>query len=159
MKKDGKDLTQQLGSTMSEFKKFILKGNIVDMAVGVIVGGAFSKIVTSLVNDILMPAMGALTGGASFSSYKYVITPAVLDEAQNVVTPESAILYGKFIQNIVDFLIIGLCMFFMVKLVSKLTAKMKKEEAKAEAPAAPAGPTTEELLTQIRDLLKEKEGK
>lgn len=152
-----KGLEQKIEGTMSEFKKFILKGNIVDMAVGVIIGSAFSKIVTSLVNDVLMPALGALTGGASFNSLKYVINPAVVDEAGNVVTAEAAILYGNFIQNIVDFLIIGVCMFCMVKMVSKVTAKMKAEEKKAAEPApAPAGPTTEELLAEIRDLLKEK---
>ncbi len=155
MKKKKSDLEKKLGSTMSEFKAFILKGNIIDMAVGVIIGGAFSKIVTSLVNDILMPALGALTGGATFSSFKYVIHPAVLDEAKNVVTPEAAILYGSFIQNIIDFLIIGFCMFFMVKAIATITTRFRHEEDKKEAPAAPAGPTTEELLTEIRDLLKE----
>ena len=155
MSKDMHGLEKKIGGTMSEFKKFILKGNIIDMAVGVIVGGAFSKIVTSLVNDILMPALGALTGGASFSSYKYVIHPAVLDEAQNVITPESAILYGSFIQNIIDFLIIGACMFFMIKAVAMVTEKFHHEEEKKEEPAAPAGPTTEELVAEIRDLLKE----
>ncbi len=157
MSMETKGLEKKIEGTMSEFKKFILKGNIVDMAVGVIIGGAFSKIVTSLVNDVLMPALGALMGGASFNSLKYVINPAVLDEAGNVVTAEAAILYGNFIQNIVDFLIIGVCMFCMVKMVSKITAKLHQEEKKAEEPApAPAGPTTEELLAEIRDLLKEK---
>ena len=137
----------------AEFKTFIARGNVLDLAVGVIIGGAFSSITTSLVNDILMPALGAVTGGASFSDYKLVIHPAVLDEAQNVITPESAILYGSFIQNILDFLIIGACMFFMVKAVAMVTSKLHKEE---EKPAAPAGPTTEELLAEIRDLLKEK---
>ena len=159
MSNEAKGLEKKIEGTMSEFKKFILKGNIVDMAVGVIIGSAFSKIVTSLVNDVLMPALGALTGGASFNSLKYVINPAVVDEAGNVVTAEAAILYGNFIQNIVDFPIIGVCMFCMVKVVSKVTAKMKAEEKKAAEPApapAPAGPTTEELLAEIRDLLKEK---
>lgn len=151
MSNEKNGLEKKIGGTMSEFKKFILKGNIVDMAVGVIIGGAFSKIVTSLVNDVLMPALGALTGGASFNSLKYVINPAVLDAEGNVVTAEAAILYGNFIQNIVDFVIIGVCMFAMVKVVSKITAKMKREEAKK-----PAGPTTEQLLAEIRDLLKEK---
>ena len=101
-----------------------------------------------------MPALGAVTGGASFSDYKLVIHPAVLDEAQNVITPESAILYGSFIQNIVDFSDHWrACMFFMVKAVAMVTSKLHKEE---EKPAAPAGPTTEELLAEIRDLLKEK---
>ena len=141
---------------MGEFKKFILKGNIIDMAVGVIIGGAFSKIVTSLVNDILMPALGAVTGGASFNTLKYVIRPAVLDGAGNEISAEAAILYGSFIQNIVDFLIIGFCMFFMVKTIAAVTARFRHEEEEKAAPPAPAGPTAEELLTEIRDLLKEK---
>lgn len=153
MSKEMKALEKKLGSTMGEFKKFILKGNIIDMAVGVIIGGAFSKIVTSLVNDILMPALGAVTGGASFNTLKYVIHPAVLDEAGNEATAEAAILYGSFIQNIVDFLIIGFCMFFMVKAIAMVTAKFRHEEQQ-EAPA-PAGPTAEELLAEIRDLMKE----
>ena len=136
-----------------EFRRFCAKGNVLELATGIMIGGAFSSIVNSLVNDILMPALGAVTGGASFSDYKLVIHPAVLDEAQNVITPESAILYGSFIQNIVDFLIIGACMFFMVKAVAMVTSKLHKEE---EKPSAPAGPTTEELLAEIRDLLKEK---
>lgn len=156
MSKEKSGLEKKLSGTMSEFKKFILKGNIIDMAVGVIIGGAFSKIVTSLVNDILMPLLGAVTGGASFNAYKLVIHPAVLDEAGNVVTPEAAVLYGSFIQNIVDFLIVGLCMFFMIKAVAMVTARFHREEEKKEEPA-PAGPTTEELLAEIRDLLKEKE--
>lgn len=154
MSKDVKALEKKLEGTMSEFKKFILKGNIIDMAVGVIIGGAFSKIVTSLVNDILMPALGAITGGASFNTLKYVIHPAVLDEAGNEIAAEAAILYGSFIQNIIDFLIIGFCMFFMVKTIAMVTAKFRHEEEK-EVPA-PAGPSAEELLMEIRDLLKEK---
>lgn len=145
-----------IGSVMEEFKKFILKGNIIDMAVGVVIGGAFSKIVTSLVNDILMPALGAIIGQSTFSSFKLVVHPAVLDEANNVVTPEAAILYGSFLQNIIDFLIIGLCMFFMIKAVAMVSAKFRREEEKEVAVAELAGPTTEELLTEIRDLLKEK---
>ena len=154
--KDVKALEKKLGSTMGEFKKFILKGNIIDMAVGVIIGGAFSKIVTSLVNDILMPALGAVTGGASFNTLKYVIRPAVLDGAGNEISAEAAILYGSFIQNIVDFLIIGFCMFFMVKTIAAVTARFRHEEEEKAVPPAPAGPTAEELLTEIRDLLKEK---
>lgn len=154
MGKDMKALEKKLEGTMSEFKKFILKGNIIDMAVGVIIGGAFSKIVTSLVNDILMPALGAVTGGASFNTLKYVIHPAVFDEAGNEIAAETAILYGSFIQNIIDFLIIGFCMFFMVKAIAAVTARFHREEEK-EAPG-PAGPAAEELLTEIRDLLKEK---
>lgn len=144
-----------LNNVMKEFKAFILKGNIIDMAVGVIIGGAFSKIVTSLVNDILMPVLGALTGGASFNTLKFVIHPAIVVDG-NTVTEEAAILYGSFIQNIFDFLIIGICMFFMIKAVAVISSRLRhEEEAKEEAPA-PAGPTSEELLAEIRDLLKER---
>lgn len=145
---------ESIGNVMEEFKKFILKGNIIDMAVGVIIGGAFGKIVTSLVNDILMPLLGAIIGQSTFSSFKLVIHPAVYDAAGKVVTEEAAVLYGSFLQNILDFLIIGLCMFFMIKAIAMVSAKFHHEAAKAEE--APAGPTSEELLTEIRDLLKEK---
>jgi len=134
----------------------------VDMAVGVVVGGAFSKIVTSLVNDIIMPAISKLTGGANFADLKYIITPA--DEAAGVA--EAAIKYGAFIQNIVDFFLIAISVFLFVKLISmgreKLEAKKKAEEAAAaaakaaEEAAKPKAPTQEELLTEIRDLLKSK---
>lgn len=144
-----------LNSVMKEFKAFILKGNIIDMAVGVIIGGAFSKIVTSLVNDILMPLLGALTGGASFNTLKYVIHPAV-KEGETVLAEEAAILYGSFLQNILDFIIIGACMFFMIKAVAVVSSRFRHEEAAAEEAPAPAGPTQEELLAEIRDLLKEK---
>lgn len=137
-----------------EFKAFIMKGNIFDMAVGVIIGGAFGKIITSLVNDILMPLIGILIGGIDFTSLKYVITPAVLDETGAVVTPESAVCYGNFIQQTVDFLIIALCIFLVIRTASKITKRLGLEK-KAE-PAAPKGPTTEELLVEIRDAIKEK---
>lgn len=147
----------KMGEVMSEFKAFILKGNIIDMAVGVIIGGAFSKIVSSLVNDILMPALGAVTGGADFSTLKWVINPAVVENGVEIKA-EAAILYGSFLQNVFDFLIIGVCMFFMIKAVAVVSARLRHEEEKKEEPApAPAGPTTEELLAEIRDLLKEKE--
>ncbi|MBE6575742.1 MAG: large-conductance mechanosensitive channel protein MscL [Ruminococcaceae bacterium] len=146
----------------ADFKKFAFKGNVVDMAVGVVVGGAFSKIVTSLVNDIIMPAISKLTGGANFADLKYIITPA--DEAAGVA--EAAIKYGAFIQNIVDFFLIAISVFLFVKLISmgreKLEAKKKAEEAAAaaakaaEEAAKPKAPTQEELLTEIRDLLKSK---
>lgn len=139
--------------TIKEFKDFISKGNVLDMAVGVIIGGAFGKIVTSLVNDILMPLLGLITGGADFSTKKVVLSPEVLDEAGNVVKAESALLYGSFIQNIIDFLLIAICIFVMVKVVAKVSDKMKKEEE--AKPEEPKKPTSEELLTEIRDLLKE----
>ena len=137
---------------MQEFKAFILKGNIIDMAVGVIIGGAFSKIVTSLVNDILMPLLGAVTGGADFDTFKIVLSPAVKDAAGEIIKAEAAVRYGLFLQNILDFLIIGACMFFMIKAVAMISSRLRHEEEKKEA--APTGPTQEELLAEIRDLLK-----
>lgn len=139
-----------------EFKAFALKGNVVDMAVGVIIGGAFGKIVTSLVNDILMPVFGLLTAGADFSTLKLVMSPAELAADGTVLKPEAAILYGSFIQNVVDFLIIAFSIFFMIKLINKASSlRKKKEEEEAPAqPEAPAAPTEAELLTEIRDLLK-----
>lgn len=139
---------------IQEFKAFILKGNIIDMAVGVIIGGAFSKIVTSLVNDILMPLLGAVTGGANFDTFKFVLSPEVRDAANEIVKAEAAVYYGSFIQNILDFLIIGACMFFMIKAVATVSARFHHEAEQKEAPA-PAGPSSEELLTEIRDLLKQ----
>lgn len=130
---------------LNEFKKFISRGNVVDMAVGVIMGSTFTKIVTSLVNDVMMPAIGMVIGGKSFEQFKYVIAEAT------ETTAESAIYYGKFIQTIVDFLIVAIVVFVMVKLINMLH---KKEEA----PKAPAGPTdaqiTNELLKENNELLK-----
>jgi len=136
---------------IKEFKEFIAKGNVIDMAVGVIIGGAFGKIVTSLVNDILMPLLGLATGGVDFSTKKLVMSPAVI-EGGEVVKEEAALLYGSFIQNIIDFLLIALCIFFFIKAINKMKDKLAKKE---EKPEEPAKPTTEELLTEIRDLLKE----
>lgn len=124
-----------------------MRGNVVDMAVGVIIGAAFGKIVTSLVNDIIMPAVGVLTGGVNFSDYKFVIQKGVM-QGTEVITPEVAITWGAFVQTIIDFIIIAFCIFVAIKAINKFK---RKEE---EAPAAPAGPTQEELLTEIRDLLK-----
>ena len=141
-------------SFFKDFKEFAMRGNVVDMAIGVIIGGAFGKIVTSLVNDIIMPGIGVLTGGADFSEYKYVMKAAVVDGVSGeVITPEAAITWGAFVQTVVDFLIIAFCIFVAIRVMNKFLRKQKEEEA---APAAPAGPTQEELLTEIRDLLKEK---
>ena len=134
-----------------EFKEFAFKGNVLDMSIGVIIGGAFGKIVTSLVNDIIMPFFGFITAGTDFTSLKLVLSPAVLDAAGEVLKPEAAIMYGNFIQNIFDFFIVAFCIFFFVQQISKLR---KKNEEPAPEPA-PAGPTTEELLSEIRDLLKQ----
>jgi len=131
---------------LKEFKEFAFKGNVMDLAVGVIIGGAFGKIVTSLVNDVLMPLFGVILGGINFSELKYVITPAVGE------TPESAILYGAFIQSIVDFLIIGFSIFICIRI---FTRKRKQEEpAPEEEPEAPSQEVV--LLEEIRDLLKDK---
>ncbi|MBD5215380.1 MAG: large-conductance mechanosensitive channel protein MscL [Bacteroidales bacterium] len=137
----------------SEFKEFAMKGNVVDMAVGVIIGAAFGKIVTSLVNDIIMPAIGVLTGGTNFSEHKWVIQQAVM-QGTEVVTPEVAITWGAFVQAIVDFLIVAFCIFIAIKFVNQL-----KHKPEPEPEAAPAGPTQEELLTEIRDLLKKEVSK
>ena len=137
----------------SEFKEFAMKGNVVDMAVGVIIGAAFGKIVTSLVNDIIMPAIGVLTGGTNFSEHKWVIQQAVM-QGTEVVTPEVAITWGAFVQAIVDFLIVAFCIFVAIKFVNQL-----KHKPEPEPEAAPAGPTQEELLTEIRDLLKKEVSK
>lgn len=135
-----------------EFKKFAFQGNVLDLAVGVIMGGAFGKIVTSVVNDLIMPVLGSLMAGMDFKSLKYVLTEAVM-EGDTVVKPEAAIMYGNFIQNVIDFLIVAISIFLFIKLINKSKEKFKKQEA---APAAPAGPTQEELLAEIRDLLKDK---
>lgn len=130
---------------IEDFKKFAIKGNIIDMAVGVIIGSAFGKIVTSLVNDVIMPTIGIILGGIDFTDLKYVITPAT------ETTTEAAILYGNFIQSVVDFLIIALSVFFFVRLMGKF--QRKKEEAPAPKPEPPKPSNEEVLLTDIRDLL------
>ena len=130
---------------LKEFKEFALKGNVMDLAIAVIIGGAFGKIVTSLVNDILMPAIGTIMGGVNFADLKYVITPASGDIA------EVAIRYGIFMQSVVDFLIIAFCIFLFVKLLA--SAKKKQPEV-TPAPAAPSEEVL--LLGEIRDLLKSK---
>ena len=158
---------------LKEFKAFAIKGNVMDMAVGVIIGGAFGKIVTSLVNDILMPPIGALMGNTDFSNLKVdlsairnavskagdAVANAVSGGADAAVEAAAEVApiywnYGAFIQQCIDFLILAFCVFMMVKVMNKL---MKKEEAKPAAPAPAPAPSKEEvLLTEIRDLLKEK---
>ena len=121
---------------IKEFKEFAMKGNVMDMAVGVIIGGAFGKIVSSLVDDVLMPIIGTLTGGVNFTDLA-------------ITVGEANIKYGTFIQNVIDFLIIALCIFLMIKGMNKLNRKKEEEPA----PEEPKGPTQEELLAEIRDLL------
>ena len=123
---------------IKEFKEFAMKGNVMDMAVGVIIGGAFGKIISSLVDDVLMPVIGMLTGGVDFTGLIAKVGDAEVK-------------YGTFIQNIIDFLIVALCIFLMIKAMNKLNKK--KEEEPAPAPEPPA---EEKLLTEIRDLLKNK---
>lgn len=129
---------------LKEFKEFAFKGNVIDLAVGVIIGGAFGKIVASLVNDVLMPIIGIMLGGINFTNLKFVITPA----SENVA--ESAIYYGKFFQSIVDFLIIAISVFFFVRLISLA----KKKEEIVEKVAEPVKTNEVLLLEEIRDLLK-----
>jgi len=134
-------------SMLKEFKEFAMRGNVMDMAIGVVIGGAFGKIVTSLVNDVIMPPIGLLTGGIDFSAMKWVIKPADDSDPAHKVA-EVAINYGTFINTIISFLIIAFAIFILIKLINKVH---KKEEA---APAAP--PADVVLLTEIRDLLKNK---
>ena len=134
-----------------EFKTFAMRGNVIDLAVGVVIGGAFGKITTSIVNDIIMPVIGVITGGVNFSDWKIVLKQAVL-EAGEIVKPEVAITFGNTIAVILDFIIIALAVFCMVKGINKL--HKKKEEAPAAPPAPPEPSAEEKLLTEIRDLLK-----
>jgi large conductance mechanosensitive channel len=141
---------------MKEFKDFTMRGNVVDLAVAVVIGGAFGKIISSFVKDILMPPIGMMLGGADFTQMKYVLKAGkeAVMEGDKVVTEAVAALtvnYGNFIQNTVDFIIIAFAIFMVIKAIN--SSKKKKEEA----PAAPPAPSKEEtLLTEIRDILKEK---
>lgn len=137
-------------SLKTELKEFLMRGSVVDMAVGIVIGGAFGKIVTSFVNDILMPPIAILVGDSKFTELNVVLKQAVMEGAE-VVTPAITWNYGAFIQAVIDFLIIGVSIFFVIKGMNSF--KRKKEEAPAPAPE----PTKEEtLLTEIRDLLKNK---
>ena len=142
-------------SFIKEFKEFAIKGNVMDMAVGVIIGGTFGKIVSSLVNDIIMPVVGLFIGGVDFKGLKYVFSLGVKEvknEAGEIIVPEVvevALNYGVFIQNVFDFFIIALCIFMMVKGINLLKKEEKVVEEEVEK-----SPTQEELLVEIRDLLK-----
>lgn len=136
-------------SFLQEFKTFAMRGNVVDMAVGIIIGGAFGKIVSSIVSDIIMPPVGLLIGGVKFQNLKIVLKHAQTDVATGKVTDAVSINYGNFISTALDFIIIAFAIFLIVKLINSMK---KKEEAK---PTPPPAPTKEEvLLTEIRDLLK-----
>jgi large conductance mechanosensitive channel len=139
-----------MGKFIQEFKEFAVKGNAIDMAVGVIIGGAFGKIVSSIVDDIIMPPIGYLIGGVNFTDLKYELPRVVV---QGVELAPTTINYGNFIQTLIDFIIIAFCVFLLVKGITSL----KKEEKAAEEPAPAPEPSAEEkLLTEIRDLLKNK---
>ena len=131
-----------------EFKKFITTGNVIDLAVAVLLAGAVGLVVKGFVSDIMMPIIGQFTGGMDFSDLKYVLSPAALDAEGAVTTAENAIMYGNWINSIINLIIVGFVLFMIVK------AYNKTKKPKEEAPAAPAGPTQEELLSEIRDLLK-----
>ena len=139
---------------IAEFKEFAMKGNVVDMAIGVVIGAAFGKITTSLVNDVIMPLISRITGGVDFSAWKWVLKAAEVAEDGTEI-PEIAVNYGSFIAVVLDFLIIAFVLFLVVKAINKLRSigKEPEEPVEEEAPS----PTSEELLTEIRDLLKDKQ--
>lgn len=135
---------------LKEFRDFIMTGNVIDLAVAVLLAGAVGLVVNGFVNDIMMPFVGYFTGGMDFSDLKFVLSEAVLDADGKVATPESAIRYGAWINSIINLIIVGFVLFVIVKSYNKVRTKK-------EAPAPePKGPTQEELLAEIRDLLKKK---
>ena len=136
---DKEELVKKGGKTFAEFKEFISRGNIIDLAIGVIIGSAFGKIVSSIVDDILMPLIGVVIGGVDFTNLSITVKDAVIT-------------YGNFIQNVIDFLIIAVCIFFMVKAIERFT---KKEEAKEEVVEEVKKDENTILLEEIRDLLKD----
>ena len=135
-------------SLVKEFKEFAMRGNVMDMAVGVVIGGAFGKIISSLVSDVMMPLISIITGGVNFTHWKIVLKQAVL-EGDIVVTPEIAVNYGMLIQVIFDFIIIAFCIFLVIKAINKLKKKPEEKPATPETP-----PEDIVLLREIRDLLK-----
>ena len=139
-----------------EFKTFAMRGNVIDMAVGVVIGGAFGKITTSIVNDIIMPLISMLTGGIDFSQWKWVLKEAVLNPDGTEAAVEVAVNFGNTIAIILDFIIIAFAVFCMVKGLNSLHRKKEEPAPEPEAEPAPPAPTTEELLAEIRDLLKNK---
>lgn len=141
-----------------EFKKFIMRGNVLDMAVGVIVAGAFGKITTSLVNDLFMPFISWIFGARDMTALNVIVRPEIVNEAGEVTQAAITLGFGTFVATIIDFLLIAFVVFLVVKLMNTAKDKLakKEEEAPAEEPAPPAPSAEEVLLTEIRDLLKEK---
>lgn len=143
-----------MSKLLKEFKEFAMRGNVIDMAVGVVVGAAFGKIVSSLVNDIIMPLVGVVTGGVNFTDYKWVIQDAVTNGGE-VIRPEVSMNWGSWVQTVVDFIIIAFCIFIALKAINKMKRKPAEPEV---APAPEPAPTKEEvLLTEIRDLLRQQQ--
>ncbi len=143
-----------MGKFLNEFKAFAVKGNAVDMAVGVIIGGAFGKIVSSIVDDIIMPPIGWLIGGVNFTDLKFTLPQVEIPGVETMTA--ATINYGNFIQTLLDFVIIAFCVFMLVKFINKLANKQKTEEATKPAPK-PEPSAEEKLLMEIRDLLKNKQ--
>ena len=137
---------------LKEFKEFAVKGNMIDLAVGIIIGAAFGKIIASLVSDLLMPPIGLLLGGVNFTDLQVIMKDAVIDPVTGKETAAVAWKYGNFIQTLVDFLIIAFSVFMIIKGI--MAMKKKEVEAPAAPPAPPAPTKDQELLTEIRDLLK-----
>ncbi|NCC98771.1 MAG: large-conductance mechanosensitive channel protein MscL [Bacteroidia bacterium] len=144
-----------MNQLIKEFKDFAVKGNMIDMAVGIIIGGAFGKIITSLVNDLIMPPIGLLVGGVNFTDLKWEMKDAIVDAAGAVTSPAVTLNYGNFLQVLFDFLIVAFTIFMFVRLINKAKQRLEAP-VKSATPEAPAPPTKEEiLLTEIRDLLKQ----
>ena len=144
---------------MEEFKTFAMRGNVIDMAVGVVIGGAFGKISTSIVNDIIMPVVSLITGGIDFTAWKIVLKEAVMETVDGALVetvPEVAIKFGSTIAVIVDFIIVAFAVFCMIKFLNNLHRKKEEPAPEPEVPAEPEPTAEEKLLTEIRDLLKEK---
>ncbi len=139
----------------NEFKEFAVRGNVMDMAVGVVIGTAFGKITTSLVNDVFMPLIGLLVGGIDLGQLNIVLKPEVLDETGEVVTAAVTLGLGAFLSTVIDFILMAFVIFLMVKAINQLHKLGKKDEE--EEPEEEPAPTSEELLTEIRDLLKEQQ--
>lgn len=131
-----------------EFKNFIMTGNVLDLAVAVILAGAVGLVVSGFVSDVMMPIVGHFTGGMDFAELKIVLSPAVVDAEGTVTTAENAVMYGKWINSLINLVIVGFVLFIIIKSYNKT------KKPKEEAPAEPAGPTQEELLAEIRDLLR-----